>query len=184
VKRVRMIGRVDLVAGDPDRGIVYVTLQGPVRKDRRPLLELDGSTGNVLGSAWAGFADLNGVSHLVPAPNGVWVGEPTGMMGTLGFYATSDLGVLVPPRGGGEGTDGHGLIYGSNAITGTYAGSHLWVAYGEGTVNCADARSGRKLGTLTDGSPPGSADIVTVGDRPMTIVGSTLYAIDEEIACS
>ncbi len=55
---------------------------------------------------------------------------------------------------------------------------------GEGTVTCADARTGRTLGTLTDGSPPGSADIVTVGDRPMTIVGSTLYSIDEEIACS
>ena len=185
IARARVVGRVNRVAGDPEGGIMYVTLKGPVRKDRLPLLELDGSTGVVLANAWAGFAELNGVSHLVPAPNGVWVGEPTGTMGTLGFYATSELGgFLVPPRGGGEGTDGHGMIFGSNAISGAYAGSHLWVAYGEGTVTCADARTGRRLGTLTDGSPPGSADIVTVGERPMMIIGSTLYTVDQQIACS
>jgi hypothetical protein len=76
------------------------------------------------------------------------------------------------------------VIHGSNSITGAYAGSHLWVAYPDGTVICADARTGRTLGTLTDGSSLWSAAVVTVGDRPMTIVGSTLYAIDEEIACS
>jgi hypothetical protein len=76
------------------------------------------------------------------------------------------------------------VIHGSNAITGAYAGSHLWVAYPDGTVTCSDARTGRALGTLTGGASPGNAAVVTVEDRPMMVVDSTLYAIDEQIACS
>jgi outer membrane protein assembly factor BamB len=76
------------------------------------------------------------------------------------------------------------VIHGANSITGAYAAGYLWVAYGEGTVTCADARTGRKLGTLTDGSISGSADIVTVSGRPMTVIDSTLFVIDEQIACS
>jgi outer membrane protein assembly factor BamB len=181
VARVPLRDRIDRVAGDPDSDLLYVTLEGPVRKDQAPLLELDGSSGGPIADTHAGYADLGGVSHLVPAPDGVWVGEPTGMMGTLGFYAADGL---MPPEGFDEGHDGRGVIHGSNSITGAYAGSHLWVAYPDGTVICADARTGRTLGTLTDGSSLWSAAVVTVGDRPMTIVGSTLYAIDEEIACS
>jgi hypothetical protein len=101
------------------------------------------------------------------------------MMGTLGFYAND----LVAPQGV-EGKGGHGVILGSNSIAGTYAASHLWVAYGDGTVTCADARTGRKLGTLTDGSTPGSGAVVAVGARPMTVIDSTLYAIDEQLVCS
>ncbi|MGZ5327438.1 MAG: hypothetical protein ACXWFU_03670 [Actinomycetota bacterium] len=179
VDQVPLPHRIDLVAGDPDGGLLYVTLEGPVRKDQAPLLELDGSSGGLIAHTRAGYADLGGVSQLVPAPNGVWVGEPTGMMGTLGFYKSNDL---VAPQGIDEGKDGHGIIHGANSITGAYAGSHLWVAYGEGTVTCNDARNGRRLGTLTDDGA--RADIVTVGDHPMTVVDSTLYAIDEEIACS
>ena len=179
VDQVPLPHRIDLVAGDPDGGLLYVTLEGPVRKDQAPLLELDGSSGSLIADTRAGYADLGGVSHLVPAPNGVWVGEPTGMMGTLGFYTSNDL---VAPQGIDEGKDGHGIIHGANSITGAYAGSHLWVAYGEGTVTCNDARDGRRLGTLTDDGA--RADIVTVADHPMTVVDSTLYAIDEEIACS
>jgi len=184
IDRFPLLGGINLVAGDADSSLVFVTLEGPVRKDRSPLLEIDGSTGDVLASARAGYADLGGVSHLVPAPNGVWVGEPTGMMGTLGFYATDGLMGLVPPRGFDEGKDGHGVIHGANSITGAYAAGYLWVAYGEGTVTCADARTGRKLGTLTDGSISGSADIVTVSGRPMTVIDSTLFVIDEQLACS
>jgi hypothetical protein len=177
--RIPLPDTIDRVAGDPDSGLLYVTLEGPVRKDRAPLLELDGSSGGLIAYTRAGYADLGGVSHLMPAPGGVWVGEPTGMMGTLGFYPSDRFG---PPQGVVGGTDGHGVIHGANSITGAYTAGHLWVASGASTVTCNDARTGRRLGTLTDDG--GSADVVTVGDRPMTIVGSTLYSIDEEIACS
>ena len=181
VDQVQLPHRIERVAGDPNSGLLYVTLEGPVRKGQAPLIELDGSSGGLIAYARAGYADLGGVSHLVPTPTGVWVGEPTGMMGTLSFYEANDL---VAPQGFDEGKDGHGVIYGANSITAAYAAGYLWVAHGEGTVTCADARTGRKLGTLMDGSPSGSADIATVGGQPMTIVDSTLYAIDELIACS
>lgn len=179
--RIPLPDTIARVAGDPDSDLMYVTLEGPIRRDQAPLLELDGASGGAIAETRAGYADLGGVSHLVPAPGGVWVGEPTGMMGTLGFYAANGL---VPPRGGGEGENGHGMILGSNAITGAYAGRHLWVAFPDGTVTCNDARTGRTLGNLTDGSTPGSAAVVTVGDHPMTVVDSMLYSIDEQIACS
>lgn len=170
---------VDRVAGDPDSGVLYVTLHGPVRKDQAPLLELEGSTGGQIAETRAGYADLGGVSHLIATPDGVWVGEATGMMGTLGFYAND----LVPPQGLDTGEDGHGVIHGSNGIAGTYTADHLWVAYGDGTITCADPRTGRRLGMLTDGSQPGNGAVVAVGARPMTVLDSTLYAIDPNAAC-
>jgi hypothetical protein len=93
--RVPLPDRIDRVAGDPDNGLLYVTLEGPVRKDQAPLLELDGTAGGPIAETRAGYADLGGVSQLIPTPDGVWVGEPTGMMGTLGFYAND----LMPPQG-------------------------------------------------------------------------------------
>ena len=179
IARVPLPDTIDRLAGDPDSGLIYVTLKGPVRKDQAPLLEIDGSAGGPVADTRAGYADLGGVSRLIPTPDGVWVGEPTGMAGTLGFYAND----LVAPQGV-EGKDGHGVILGANSITGAYAGKHLWVAYGEATVTCADPRTGRKLGTLTNGSLPGRGAVVAVGGRPMTVVDSTLYAIDEQLACS
>ncbi len=171
--------RIDRLAGDAGTSRLYLTLQGPVRHDQPPLLELDGTTGTVLARTHAGFADLNGVSQLVPTPDGVWAAEPSGMMGTLSLYRRDGLA----KQGFPEGREGRGQIYGSNAIEGSYASGYLFVGYPSGLTSCVGARTGQRLGVVGAPRQGIAPPIVDVGGRPMAVAAGTLYLIDPQAAC-
>jgi hypothetical protein len=179
-RTVSLGGNVELLAGDPSSGRLYVTLDGPVRHNSSPLLEVDATNGAVLAHTRAGQADLAGVSHLAATPDGVWVAEATGMMGILSFYTAEGLHAskALP-----EGRDGLGLVYGTNAIAGSYVGGHLFVANPGGDATCRNPRTGKRLGRVSPVNPSTDPRFVGVAGRPMIVMGSTLYVVDVGIAC-
>lgn len=179
VSSVPLDGHVKLIAGDATTGRLYVVLDGPVRGNQLPMLEVDAYSGTVLARTYVGYADL-GVTGLVPTPDGVWVGEPSGMMGVLHFYSSDGL---VAAPGYPDGRDGGGQLYGSNAIMGLYASGYLFVGYPGGLMTCVDAETGQRLGLVGAPHQGMRLPIVNVGSRTVTVVGRTLYSIDPQVAC-
>jgi hypothetical protein len=130
-------GPVGPIAADPSGRRLYVATHGPAVHDLEPLLELDGSTGAVVATGRAGYAELDGVSGLTATRKGVWVSTPTGMLGALSFYGSEDL---LQARQFEQN--------GSNGITSSLASGRLWVYWSGGWLQCTDPVTGASLGRI------------------------------------
>ena len=142
-------GESGITAGavSPDDSRVYVSLDGPVRRDHLPVLELDASTGSILARTWSGEADLTGISGLTATNRGVWITFATGIMGLGEFARASDL-----RRHHHEvGTPG-GPIPGTNAIRLWPSGGALWQS--SGSLICYDPTTGKEIGPAVAGHIP------------------------------
>ncbi|MGE5227844.1 MAG: YCF48-related protein [Planctomycetaceae bacterium] len=169
MRSIAFPGPVTRVAASQDGADLYVTLGGPIRHFSDPLLEVDTATGAVVARTYAGVSDLDGVSVLAPVRDGVWVGAPSGMMGSLALLRAGTLAQVAGPIGG------------SNAIAATFAGGRLWITDAQ-RLTCNAPETGRTLG-----SPglPGQDDgtIVQAGSVVVGAFGKTLYRIDPSVAC-
>jgi hypothetical protein len=169
VRSIAFAGAVTRVAASPDGADLYVTLGGPIRHFSDPLLEVTTATGAVVARTYAGVSDLDGVSVLAPMGDGVWVGAPSGMMGSLSLLRAGTLAQVAGPIGG------------SNGIAATFADGHLWVTDAQ-RLTCNAPGTGRTLGSL---SPPGQGYgvVVQAGSLVLGAIGKSLYRIDPSVAC-
>jgi hypothetical protein len=129
------LGHVRALVASPDGTRLYVATDAPVHQDHQPLLELDAWTGDVVASAWEGYADLNGVGSLSASSAGVWALYATGMMSGLTLHRSSDL---APLRQGPAG---------SNGRQASVAGPVLFSGDVDG-YTCADGNTGDVTGYI------------------------------------
>ena len=125
----------------------------------------DPSTGALLASA-----PTNGVIAPVLVDivsGGVWISQPTGMMGYIERLDTTTLRAAGPPSPDGDSaTD----IEGSNGIRASLWDGELWVTNAGGGAQrnyCADPATGQRRAT----SPLPDLD----GDEPMTVTDHREY---------
>jgi hypothetical protein len=129
----RLPSRIARFAVSPDGTRLYVALQGPVRHDKVPIIELDADTGSFLARTRGGVAELGGVGGLTATTRGIWIAAAGGNMGSAVFARSSDL----RQREGEAGTR-HGPIEGTNAIQLWLAGHRLWEFSPDGSLSCLD----------------------------------------------
>jgi hypothetical protein len=181
VSDLPVAGTITHMALDPSGSRLYVATDSRLGKtDFVVFEERSASTGALLGSAKSvGFWDLGGPSSLAPTDEGVWVSQPTGMMGALELFRAHDL----TPAGNGLGADGPGVRTGTNAINGSTAAGLLWVSDFQRLV-CADPSTGRTISRVGgQHSTGGIGDVVSVPAGVFVVDATHIVRLKPGIPC-
>jgi hypothetical protein len=167
VDELSVAGPITHMALDPSGSRLYVATDTQLDKtDFVVFEERSASTGALLASAKSvGFWDLGGPTSLAPVDAGVWVSQPTGMMGALELFRADDLA----SAGTGPGAQGSGVRTGTNEIDGSAAAGLLWISDYQRLV-CADPSTGKTI------APVGSQD-ATGGIRNVVAVPAGMFTV-------
>jgi photosystem II stability/assembly factor-like uncharacterized protein len=174
VRTVAIGAQVTHLAVDPAGLRLYVATDTPLDKAGHVVFqERSAVTGELIASGGeVGYSDLGGPSSLAATEDGVWVSNPTGMMGMLQFFRAADLS----PVGTVQDGEGVGFHAGTNAVSGTYAAGVLWISDFASGLTCADPVTGQVIEHIA----PASDDLFEVADV-MTVAGEVFATNGREI---
>ncbi len=169
-------GTITHMTVDPSDTRLYVSTntKGSGRDDV-VFQERSARTGDLLVDGHGiGLADLGGPSGLAATDEGVWVSQPTGMMGGLQLMQAADLRATHPVARDDTG---------SNAIRGSVADGRLWISDFSG-LRCADATTGQILQRIGDeNTTSGISNVVSTAAGLFAADGNRLVELSPALHC-